>query len=373
MIDLEKWLPGKIDYPTLYQNFWDWFSQNEDYFYNIIKENKDVEDYFLTVVNSELLNIKMGLYSIVGMKDDDIAEFIITADGNVQNFVFIEELMQLAPKLKKWDLIGLKPAIFEKDFDLELDNFHFNENNLFFYSNESPIYPDEIDITVIYDLNFDEEIDEDVIEEVLYSGTYSFLDNYLGELDFASEIDNLQILSKNEAEKELIPISKLKSFINWRKKEFIEKNEGFRYDTENDEYLLLEGEYDEGIPLFVSINTVLLDWDAKASHPWIAVFYFFYDGTSNKGLPSNEEFELLNEIENSLLSELKDFEGNLSIGRQTGNNCREVYFACKDFRKVSKVYQDIFDEYHRKFSCEFIIEKDKYWRTFDRYIHYNEF
>ena len=39
--------------------------------------------------------------------------------------------------------------------------------------------------------------------------------------------------------KELIPISKLKDFLTWREKEFIEKYEGTRHNTENDSYALL--------------------------------------------------------------------------------------------------------------------------------------
>lgn len=365
MIDLDNFSQEKRDYPTLYKNFWNWFLKNETYFYDVIKKNQDVENLFLNVVNSELLNIKMGLFSIVGMREDDIAEFIVTADGSVENFVFIEELMQAAPILKNWSLEALKSPIADKDFDLELNGLHFNESNLFFYSNDDPNYPDEIDITVLYEVDKNYEDDE-----VIYSGTYSFLDNYLGELDFACEVDNLQILRVDEAEKELVPISKLKAFINWRKKEFVEKNEGTLYDTEKDEYLLLEGEYEEGYPIFLALNTVLLNWDAKASHPWITIFYFYFDGSKSKGLPSNEEFELLNNIENKLMSELKDFEGYLSIGRQTGNDCREVYYACKDFRKPSRLFQELVDQYDRKFTCEFEIIKDKYWRTYDRFTNY---
>ena len=68
----------------------------------------------------------------------------------------------------------------------------------------------------------------------ILNGTYIFLDNFLGEIDFLNNIDNLTTVSKKEAKKELVPIEKLKDFLTWRQKEFIEKYEGVRYDTEKE-------------------------------------------------------------------------------------------------------------------------------------------
>jgi len=68
------------------------------------------------------------------------------------------------------------------------------------------------------------------IPAILY-GIYIFLDNYLGELDFLNNIDNLKVINKKEAEKELVSIGKLKDFLIWRQKEFIEKYEGVWYNT----------------------------------------------------------------------------------------------------------------------------------------------
>jgi hypothetical protein len=53
-------------------------------------------------------------------------------------------------------------------------------------------------------------------------------------------IDNLKIISKEEAQKELIPVEKLKAYLTWRQKEFIEKYEGVRRNTENDNYSILK-------------------------------------------------------------------------------------------------------------------------------------
>jgi hypothetical protein len=202
---------------------------------------------------------------------------------------------------------------------------------------------------------------------ILINGTYIFLDNYLGELDFVNNIDNLQVIAKSEAKKELVPIAKLKDFLTWRQKEFVEKYDGVRYDTENDEYSIMEAKLESGNMLLAVINTNLLEWDRQASHSWLAVMTLKYDGSKNNGMPNNADYELLGTIEDEIMLSLKDKDGNLNIGRQTANNERDIYFACNDFRKVSKTFNETQKKYGDKFEIEYDIYKDKYWQTFERF------
>ncbi|MDB5199938.1 MAG: hypothetical protein JWO92_1901 [Chitinophagaceae bacterium] len=242
-----------------------------------------------------------------------------------------------------------------------MSGYKFTEENLNFYSKELPGCPDEIDIIILYD-DFNE-----AEKGVIINGVYIFLDNYLGELNFATAIDNLTVIGKGEAEKELIPIVKLKDFLIWREKEFVEKYEGIRYDTENDEHSLLEAELESGNTLIAVINRELLDWDSKASHPWILNVEIKYDGTNNNGLPENETYKLLDEVEDKIMDELTDVDGYINIGRQTANNLRDIYFACKEFRKPSKVLHNIQEKYLDKTDLSYEIYKDKYWRSFERF------
>jgi hypothetical protein len=199
------------------------------------------------------------------------------------------------------------------------------------------------------------------------NGVYIFLDNYLGELDFAVNIDNLKVVGRDEAEKELIPINKLKDYLKWRQKELIEKYEGVRHDTENDEYSILEAELESGNALIAVINMDLLQWNRKASHSWILSVEIPYDGSNNNGMPEEDTFKQLDEIEEQIMTELKDFEGYLNIGRQTAKNVREIYFACTDFRKPSRVLFEVQKQYTGQFEISYNIFKDKYWQSFNRF------
>lgn len=344
-----------------YTDFWTWFQKNENEFFNVVKKPKDIENGFFDKLSPKLGELKDGYHFLTGMFDDNTVELVFTADGNTKNIVFIEELVEAAPKIDGWKFTALKPALDIKNVSIEMNGYKFNSDNLNFYANELPGYPDEIDITIVHN-----DLTEENTKQII-NGTYIFLDNYLGELDFLNNIDNLITIGKNEAKKELVPIEKLKDFLAWRQKEFIEKYEGVRYDTENDTDSILEAELESGNNLIAVINTELINWDSKASHPWIAILTFKYNGSYNNGMPDKKDYKLMDKIEEEILHELKDVDGFLNIGRQTAKGEREIYFACKDFRKPSKIFFKIQKKYSGSFEIEYDIYKDKYWKSYERF------
>lgn len=353
---------GKKDEPIKnYFDFWTWFQKNEKDFYDVVKNRQNIEKGFFDKLSPKLGELKDGYFYLTGMFDDNTVELVLTADGNTKNIVFIEELVASAPNINGWKFTALKPALNIEDVSIEMAGLKFNSENLYFYSNDLPNYPDEIDVCIIHN-----DMNDDNRQQII-NGTYIFLDNYLGELDFVNNIDNLQVIAKSEAKKELVPIAKLKDYLTWRQKEFVEKYDGVRYDTEDDEYSMMEAELESGNMLLAVINTNLLEWDRKASHPWLAVMTLKYDGSKNNGMPNNADYELLGSIEDEIMLSLKDKNRNLNIGRQTANNERDIYFACKDFRKASKMLYEIQKKYGNRFEIEYDIYKDKYWQTFERF------
>jgi len=362
---LKSILRTKEDTIKSYADFWNWFQQNEEAFFKVVEQNGNLEKDFFEKLSSRLNEVKDGFYYLTGLFDKNTVELIFSAKGEIKNIVFIEELVNSAPQINGWRFTALKPAHDIADVNITMDGYEFNSENISFYANDYSGYPDEVEITIIHD-NLDEEN-----KSIIGNGTYIFLDIFLGELNFATTIDTLNIISKDNAQKELIPIEKLKDFLQWRQKEFIEKYEGLRHDTKNDNYSVLDAELESGNTLLAVINTDLLEWDSKASHPWILKIEIKYDGKDNKGMPNEKTYNFLNEIEIQIMEELKDFEGYLNIGRQTTKNVREVYFACKDFRKPSKVLYSIEQEYVGKLDLSYDIYKDKYWQSFNRFTNNN--
>ncbi|MEM6687284.1 MAG: DUF695 domain-containing protein [Bacteroidota bacterium] len=346
---------------TSYADFWNWFQQHEKKFHKVLRKGGDVQGVFFDKLAAKLGELKDGFWYTAGMFTDEVAELVITPDGVIENIVFVEELVAAAPKMNHWKFTALKQPSDIKNIRIGMGAHSFSSENLSFYPIDHKDYPDEIDIVVVHhDYN-----DKD--KNLIINGTYLFLDNYLGELNSVTTIDNLKVISKAEATAELIPILKLKDFLIWREKEFIEKYKGIRHNTEEDNFISLEATLPNDFPLFAIINSDLLAWDRKASHPWIAIFKILYDGKDNYGMPNEKEYELLATIEEEILQELKDAEGYLNIGRQTADSEREIYFACVDFRLPSKVLHKIKEKYKDDFGIQFNIFKDKYWQSFNRF------
>jgi hypothetical protein len=343
-----------------YNDFWRWFKENEKAFFKAVKNHDNIEENFFEKLSPKLNELKDGFFYLTGMQDDNTAELILTADGTIKNIVFVEELVNAAPTISGWTFTSLKPPLDINNVCISMAGYTFDSDTLFFYPNDHGDYPDEIDITIVHrDYN---ENDKSSIT----NGTYIFLDNFIGEHNSVTTIDNVIVIGKEQAEKELIPIEKLKDFLHWREKEFIEKYEGTLKNTDTAEFSILEAELQSGNKLIATINTDILNWDKKASHPWIAALEISYDGQSNNGMPDDTTYHQLNEIEEKVLNQLKDIDGYLNIGRQTANSLREVYFACKEFRKPSKILHQLTKEYPN-IDIKYEIYKDKYWRSFNRF------
>jgi len=342
------------------EDFWQWFLTKESAFYAVVKSKTNI-DLFFDELSPKLNELREGFFFSTGMLKDDTVELVITADGNIKNIVFVEDLVSAAPPIKGWTFTALKSALDMQNLSINMSGYSFSRSNLNFYSNDDKNYPDEIDITVTYD-DFNEK-DEDIIA----NGVYIFLDNLLGELQFATTIDNLDIVSNTKSEKELIPIEKLKSFLTWREKEFVEKYESTGRNTDDDAYSSYKATTESGLPVVSILNADLLKWQDKPSHPWILKIKINYDGNDTNGMPDNPTYDLLEEIEDKLIEKFNYNDGFLNIGRETGGNVRIVYFACKDFREAAKITEVAAKEYTGKIAIDYDIYKDKYWTSFNHF------
>ncbi len=345
-------------------DFWNWFEKHEKSFSVAVKKFENIEREFFDKLSPQLNKLRKGIFFLTGMYDDQTVELILTPDGKIKDIQLVEQLVASAPNISGWKFTALKPSLDINDVGIQMWGYEFNGENMFFYSNDDKNYPDEVDITIVHE-DYTEENKKEII-----NGSFIFLDNYLGELEFATSIDNVEFSRKENAVKDLVPIGKLKKFIKWRQKEFIEKYEGIRHSTNTDSYTIFEVRTREDKPIIALINTETIGWEKKASHPWIATVEITYDGSANNGMPPQSTRDVFDDFEDELMAQLKDFNGNINIGRETGNNQRIIYFACNSFRKPSKVLYEVIDRYKDKIKVEFNIYKDKYWRTFNRYAKY---
>lgn len=341
--------------------FWDWFRVHEKTFFEAVKTHTNIEEDFFDQMSPMLSQYKENIYFLSGMCEENIAELILTPDGNIKNIVFVEELIASAPQLPNWRFTALKPVHDMGDGFLEMAGYKFGTQNLSYYAIHDEAYPDEVDIVIVYD----DFVAED--ERTIGSAIYLYLDNFLGELKSITTIDNLTVVSRENAKKDPVPLTNLPAYLEARELSFIEKYEGMRYNTEEDEHSVLEATLQNGCPLIALVNTSLLKWDSKASHPWVLEVVINYQSDNDSGMPNKATNAVMETFENELLEKLKDHEGYLNIGRETADNERVIYFACKDYKKSSKVVYRSILNYANDLNIDYFIFKDKYWKTFQKF------
>jgi hypothetical protein len=344
------------------KDFWNWFTKNQHHFFQIVKNGEQIDQNFFSKLSPKIDALRKELYFLTGMYDEETAELVITPDGIIKNIAFVEKLIAKAPHLAHWKFTALKPAITDMEkFKITMYGFSFDIKEMFFYPIQHKYYPDEVDIVIIHP-NYSEEDKANISH-----GVEIFLDNYLGELNSIIAIDNLNVTSKELATEELIPLSKLKDYLIWREKEFVEKYTGVRHKTQDDTFTAFEGTLHNDLPIFAIVNTTLLNWDGKASHPWIITIKITYDGSDTNGMPGQETYDLMDRFEDELMALLSSDKGYLNIGRETADNLREVYLAGTEFRDSSLVIDELIEGFKENLQIDYTIYKDKYWKTFERF------
>ncbi len=341
-----------------YADFWEWFQANEAEFRRAVqtKDTGVIEAKFFARLAPKLNELREGIFYLVGMLDAETVDMIFTADGNPKNMVFAEELVSSAPPIECWTFAPHKPPMDIATFGLEMNGFTHSNETLSFYPTDYDDMPDLVDITVVH-----KDMNPSNIEE-MKGGAYIFLDNYLGELNFLKNIDELGFCGPDDATKPLVPIDALDNYLQTRQALFVEKYEGVRIFTESDSYSLMEAELPSGRMMVATINTDLLKWDRKASHPWMLVVTIAFDGEKTNGMPDKATADRLNEIEDEISAQLKDVDGYLNIGRQVANGERDIFYACIDFRMPAKVVWEVAGKAN-DLAVDYQIFKDKYWQS----------
>ena len=111
--------------------FWSWFSENTDKFVSITDNDDDIIDKLLDEILAHLAPFSDELFIYVGKLNDNTDELIISADGNIDNFKLVKELVSKAPNIKNWKITALIPP---KDINgIRFDDLIIPINDLAFH------------------------------------------------------------------------------------------------------------------------------------------------------------------------------------------------------------------------------------------------
>jgi hypothetical protein len=358
-----KKLPAKNDEHTdTAAAFWQWFIENEHRFTVLGKSESEQALSFLEELIEHMVPFNPWLKALAGPYNDEKYELIITSDGDVALFSKVEELVQAAPAINNWVITAHKPALGFEEISIELYEREFSAGTTQFYPVIQENYPDEVAIVVTH-VDYNEEEDDQ-----FQAGSKIYLENGLGELNTATKIDHYETGPIPGAGTDIIPITKLAEYLNWREKEFVEKYESVNTERPEEAFYVLEAEDGDGKPVLATIDAGFKTWPLRPAFPWMVQVDILYKG-DNSGLPTEKQLQELQVIEDQIISLLPDDGTLYYIGHKTYDNYRSIYFYANEYRKNAALLHRYVENSPLEYDVMFFIRKDKYWHTMEPYFN----
>jgi hypothetical protein len=196
------------------KEFWDWFKKNNSkYFYlNQIKDPEEKEK-LLSDFLDHLHKYSKSLFFEIGGLPNSEQELIISAEGNIKAFSQAEKLVSLAPEIKDWQIIALKPPS-GIDFITNYQGIELNPKEMWFL----PLYQEDDPQALGLKIGFVEYNSRD--NDRILNGVYQILDTILGEKEAAYRIDHVEVerLPADPENEGYIELHELPKFSDWWRK-----------------------------------------------------------------------------------------------------------------------------------------------------------
>jgi hypothetical protein len=342
--------------------FWQWFGENEHRFRKLEKNDSDQALSFLEELIQQMQPFDPYLKALAGPDNNGNFELIITSDGDIALFSKVEELVNAAPPVPYWVFTAHKPALGFEGISIDLYGLQFSTETTSFYPVVLDDYPDEVNIVLTHN-GYTKDLDDH-----FQAGGMIYLENGLGEVNTATKIDNYETGPVPDADKgvEIIPISKLHEYLNWREKEFVEKYESVP-DERPDTYHLLEAEDRDGKKMLLTVNMDCRYWDKKPAYSWLLQVNINYTGDAN-GFPTEEQLIALQTLEEEIFSLLPE-DRTILAGNKTYDNCRNIYFYVSDYKATAVLMNRFIENKATSYEILFFIRRDKYWRIMEQYFN----
>ena len=161
------------------EKFWNWFCKNSQMIYDF-EENQEV---IFDKIQEQLHKINPNLTFEISSVKNGKRDFVISADGIIEVFPFVEKLYSARPELEEWNFVKFRPRR-KIDNSIRIGNKELNPADIKFM-----FIQDDSDgkIGIVLFMNGYNENEIEVYDQI----GFLFLDEALGEYDTETYIGNI--------------------------------------------------------------------------------------------------------------------------------------------------------------------------------------
>ncbi|MBR5832779.1 MAG: hypothetical protein IKY79_09255 [Bacteroidales bacterium] len=193
--------------------FWEWFEANNERLTMLSEYTAEEKRKLFDELQAALDEYCQGLTFEIGDQTKNGRQLVISADGDVELFRHVVELVENAPDLDWWEFIPFKQPN-GNDLKVYFGKFSYETKKMYFQQLENEEEPDILGIRVAVDGVVTD--DEDFLV-----GVYVTLEAMIGEFDCATLLGYLEAIPvpANPAKEGFRPLTDFPDFIEWFKAE----------------------------------------------------------------------------------------------------------------------------------------------------------
>jgi len=198
-------MPGEKD---RIEEFWAWFATHNLEFSKL----GTADEPFWDLALERLKKVDENFWFELSRDRHPSREFIVTTEGHVESFHTAEELVRLAPEIKGWAFIALKPAQGFR-FTTNYEGTEFDPRQMWFLPLENESRPGDLGIQIA--LPGLDRMDK----ALAHNAVLVILDTGLGERSAALDVQYTEVthLPTDPESEGYMELPELADYIAWRK------------------------------------------------------------------------------------------------------------------------------------------------------------
>ncbi len=195
------------------KKFWNWFIENNEQLTMLSEYEQTEQTDLLDKLQNELTLYCDGLSFEMGEQTSNGRKLTFSAEGDVELFRYVVELIEESPDLDWWEFIPFKQPC-GNNLKVHFGKYHFDTKKMYFMQLQNEEEPDIMGIRIALDIP--QTDDEDVLV-----GVYVTLEAMIGEFDCATLLGYLDVspIPEQPLKEGFRPLDDFPEFIEWFKKQ----------------------------------------------------------------------------------------------------------------------------------------------------------